>query len=336
MVESASVALGLRLTTPWTWDTLTRAPGTASRSGCAARCGTRPRPTTGTSSRSPWPVSWNPWDGATPRPRRDRPRARPAGRLVPGAGLVRRRRRPRVRPLQRLGPAHLSAAARPPRRGPGPAGPSRPAAAEFLDGFALLFDANGAPIHHGRSLTYRFAAGAAVALGALTGHTPLAPGRHPPPPQRRAPPLPRPRGAHRGRVLGLGWYGPHEATSSATPDPPRPTGRRRDSSPAAPGRPSGVDGHRGGRPGRRARPGARAARARAARPDHRGGRPGAAAQPRQLQGAPLGGGAAPRRPSLRAARLLHPHRPHQRRQRPRQPHRRPWSAAGSNCGSTAP
>ncbi|MGW2521454.1 DUF2264 domain-containing protein [Streptomyces sp. NPDC001617] len=83
---------------------------------------------------------------------------------------------------------------------------------EFLDGFALLFDANGAPIHHGRSLTYRFAAVTAVALGALTGMTPLAPGvtrrilsgalRHF---------LDRGAAAPDG-ILTLGWYGPHEAT----------------------------------------------------------------------------------------------------------------------------
>ncbi|MEU6257003.1 DUF2264 domain-containing protein [Streptomyces sp. NPDC047043] len=83
---------------------------------------------------------------------------------------------------------------------------------EFLDGFALLFDANGAPIHHGRSLTYRFAAVTAVALGALTGQTPLAPGvtrrilsgalRHF-----------LDRGALTGDgILSLGWYRPHAAT----------------------------------------------------------------------------------------------------------------------------
>ncbi|MBE1470069.1 DUF2264 domain-containing protein [Kibdelosporangium phytohabitans] len=48
---------------------------------------------------------------------------------------------------------------------------------EHLDRFALPFGADGAPIHFGRSLTYRLAASAAVALGALTGHTPLSPGR---------------------------------------------------------------------------------------------------------------------------------------------------------------
>ncbi|MET7477310.1 DUF2264 domain-containing protein [Streptomyces sp. NPDC005648] len=83
---------------------------------------------------------------------------------------------------------------------------------EFLDGFALLFDANGAPIHHGRSLTYRFAAVTAVALGALTDATPLAPGA-----TRRVLSGALRHFLDRGAttpdgILSLGWYGPHEAT----------------------------------------------------------------------------------------------------------------------------
>ncbi|GGK84464.1 DUF2264 domain-containing protein [Streptomyces flaveus] len=83
---------------------------------------------------------------------------------------------------------------------------------EFLEGFALLFDANGAPIHHGRSLTYRFAAVAAVALGAVTGVTPLAPGV-----TRRILSGALRHFLDRGAltadgILSLGWYGPHEAT----------------------------------------------------------------------------------------------------------------------------
>ncbi|WP_405554363.1 DUF2264 domain-containing protein [Streptomyces canus] len=45
-----------------------------------------------------------------------------------------------------------------------------------LDDYARLFGADGAPMHQGRSLTYRFATTAPLWLGALTGHTPLAPG----------------------------------------------------------------------------------------------------------------------------------------------------------------
>jgi hypothetical protein len=81
-----------------------------------------------------------------------------------------------------------------------------------LDGFALLFDGNGAPLHFGRSLTYRFAANAAVALGALTGHTSLAPGVS----RRLLSGSVRyflDRGAlSRDGLLTLGWHGPHEAT----------------------------------------------------------------------------------------------------------------------------
>ncbi|MFG2997384.1 DUF2264 domain-containing protein [Streptomyces sp. NPDC048340] len=91
-----------------------------------------------------------------------------------------------------------------------------------LDGYGLLFGSDGAPVHFGRSLTYRFAAGAAVGLGALTGHTPL------------------PAGASRTLVSGClrhfldrgaldgdgllppGWYGPHEATLQGYSGPASP------------------------------------------------------------------------------------------------------------------
>ncbi|GAA2196226.1 DUF2264 domain-containing protein [Streptomyces bangladeshensis] len=45
-----------------------------------------------------------------------------------------------------------------------------------LGDYARLFGADGAPVHQGRSLTYRFATTAPLWLGALTGHTPLPPG----------------------------------------------------------------------------------------------------------------------------------------------------------------
>ncbi|MGW1008777.1 DUF2264 domain-containing protein [Streptomyces termitum] len=72
-----------------------------------------------------------------------------------------------------------------------------------------LFDANGAPVPYGRSLIYRFAAAAAPWLGALTGHTPLSPGAT----RRLASGTLRhflDRGATDDRgLLTLGWYGPH-------------------------------------------------------------------------------------------------------------------------------
>jgi hypothetical protein len=45
-----------------------------------------------------------------------------------------------------------------------------------LADYARLFGGDGAPLHQGRSLTYRFATAAPLWLGALTGHTTLAPG----------------------------------------------------------------------------------------------------------------------------------------------------------------
>ncbi|MET8504424.1 DUF2264 domain-containing protein [Streptomyces sp. NPDC004787] len=78
-----------------------------------------------------------------------------------------------------------------------------------LDDHVHLFDTNGAPVPYGRSLIYRFAAAAAPWLGALTGHTPLTPGAT----RRLASGCVRhflDRGATdaRGR-LTLGWYGPY-------------------------------------------------------------------------------------------------------------------------------
>ncbi|CAM5561437.1 hypothetical protein SHIRM173S_08477 [Streptomyces hirsutus] len=67
MVESASIALGLRLTAPWLWKNLD--PGVQDRAEewLRARCVTPPRRTTGTSSRTPSPGSSSPSAGATAR-----------------------------------------------------------------------------------------------------------------------------------------------------------------------------------------------------------------------------------------------------------------------------
>ncbi|GGU91718.1 hypothetical protein GCM10010275_30770 [Streptomyces litmocidini] len=90
-----------------------------------------------------------------------------------------------------------------------------------LDDYVHLFDANGAPVPYGRSLIYRFAAAAAPWLGALTGHTPLTPGA-----TRRLASgtlryfLDRGEGRDEGRgegrgatdergLLTLGWHGPY-------------------------------------------------------------------------------------------------------------------------------
>ncbi|MFH8346005.1 DUF2264 domain-containing protein [Streptomyces sp. NPDC018045] len=78
-----------------------------------------------------------------------------------------------------------------------------------LDGYRRMFDANGAPMPFGRSLTYRFATLAAPWLGALTGHTPLSPGA-----TRRLTSGTLRHFLDHGAVtdqglLPLGWYGPY-------------------------------------------------------------------------------------------------------------------------------
>ncbi|MBO4254435.1 DUF2264 domain-containing protein [Streptomyces griseorubiginosus] len=93
---------------------------------------------------------------------------------------------------------------------------------EHLEAFSLFFAANGAPLHYGRSLTYRFAASAAVGLGAVTGHTPLTPGT-----SRRLISGSLRHFLDRGALtedglLSLGWYGPHEATLQIYSGPSSP------------------------------------------------------------------------------------------------------------------
>ncbi|MFK4070793.1 DUF2264 domain-containing protein [Streptomyces sp. NPDC029674] len=91
-----------------------------------------------------------------------------------------------------------------------------------LEDHSLLFGGDGAPIHFGRSLTYRFAAGASVALGAITGHTPLSPGV-----SRRLISGALRHFLDRGAVdddglLTLGWHGPHEPTVQRYSGPASP------------------------------------------------------------------------------------------------------------------
>jgi hypothetical protein len=77
---------------------------------------------------------------------------------------------------------------------------------QFLADFSHLFGGDGAPLHQGRSLVYRFAAAASPWAGALADATPLAPGAT----RRLASGALRhflARGAVRGGVLTLGWYG---------------------------------------------------------------------------------------------------------------------------------
>ena len=94
------------------------------------------------------------------------------------------------------------------RADPARAARYRERAGRFLADFAHLFAADGAPLHQGRSLIYRFAAAAAPWAGALLGATPLAPGET----RRLASGCLRhflERGAARGGILSMGWYGEH-------------------------------------------------------------------------------------------------------------------------------
>ncbi|WP_066976445.1 DUF2264 domain-containing protein [Streptomyces sp. NRRL F-4489] len=79
----------------------------------------------------------------------------------------------------------------------------------FLADFALFFGADGAPMHQGRSLIYRFAAVAAPWMGALADATPLSPGQT----RRLASGALRhftDRGFRdRHGIATLGWYGPY-------------------------------------------------------------------------------------------------------------------------------
>ncbi|MBC9717570.1 DUF2264 domain-containing protein [Streptomyces sp. TRM66268-LWL] len=93
---------------------------------------------------------------------------------------------------------------------------------EHLNGLGLLFGGDGAPLYMGRSLTYRFAAATAVGLGALTGDTPWSPGT-----SRRLISGALRYFLDRGAVdsdglLTLGWHGPHEATLQPYSGPSSP------------------------------------------------------------------------------------------------------------------
>ncbi|WP_266391451.1 DUF2264 domain-containing protein [Streptomyces canus] len=91
-----------------------------------------------------------------------------------------------------------------------------------LEDYARLFGADGAPMHQGRSLTYRFATTAPLWLGALTGHTPLAPGE-----TRRLASGALKYFLDRGAVdshglLTLGWHGPNPAVLQGYSGPASP------------------------------------------------------------------------------------------------------------------
>ncbi|UBU11327.1 DUF2264 domain-containing protein [Nonomuraea gerenzanensis] len=93
---------------------------------------------------------------------------------------------------------------------------------EFLGTYQHFFGSDGAPLHQGRSLTYRFAAVAPVWLGALADATPLTPGQT----RRLASSVAR-HFAERGvpspdGLLSLGWYEPFLPVTQAYSGPASP------------------------------------------------------------------------------------------------------------------
>ncbi|MCC9305995.1 DUF2264 domain-containing protein [Kitasatospora sp. RB6PN24] len=178
LVEAASIAVGLRLTRPWLWDTLDQPTREQVRAWLAP--GLRPSP-----------VDNNWWlfpamvggflveagldhDGAGQRAV-DRGLERIEQWYLGGGWYT--DGRPRAFDhyngwalhLYPVLHAHLT-------------GDQRlldtygPRLAAHLAGHARTFGADGAPVHQGRSLAYRFAAAAPLWAGALTGHTPLSAG----------------------------------------------------------------------------------------------------------------------------------------------------------------
>ncbi|WP_149831234.1 DUF2264 domain-containing protein [Streptomyces tailanensis] len=91
-----------------------------------------------------------------------------------------------------------------------------------LEDYARLFGGDGAPLHQGRSLTYRFATTVPLWLGALTGRTPLSPGET----RRLASGALKyflDRGAVDDRgLLSLGWHGPDSAVLQGYSGPASP------------------------------------------------------------------------------------------------------------------
>ncbi|MFD7854675.1 DUF2264 domain-containing protein [Streptomyces microflavus] len=223
MVESASVALGLRLTRPWLWDRLE--PGVQDRAEQWLRGALRHLPAGNNWYLFPYTVagfleSVGRGDAETARARE---RAlelletwyRGDGWYADGDGRAFDHYNGWALHLYPLLDAHLAgdehASARHGAR-----------LREHLESFSLMFGGDGAPLHFGRSLTYRFAASAGVALGAVSGHTPLSPGAS----RRLVSGSLRyflERGASGGDgLLTLGWHGPHSATLQSYSGPASP------------------------------------------------------------------------------------------------------------------
>lgn len=223
MVESASVALGLRLTRPWLWDRLE--PQVKDRAEQWLRGALRSLPAPNNWYLFPFTVatfleSVGRGDAETARARE---RALDLlegwyvgdGWYTDGDGRAFDHYNGWALHLYPVLHAHLAHDAELSAR-------LGPRLRTHLEGFSLLFGGDGAPIHFGRSLTYRFAASAAVAAGAVTGHTPLTPGT-----SRRLLSgslryfLDRGATGEDG-LLSLGWHGPHAATLQRYSGPASP------------------------------------------------------------------------------------------------------------------
>lgn len=223
MVESASVAIGLRLTRPWLWDRLD--PGTRDRTEEWLRGALRHTPAPNNWYLFPYSVagfleSVGRGDAETARARQ---RAldllevwyRGEGWYADGDGRAFDHYNGWALHLYPVLDAYLSGDAELATR-------YGARLSEHLESFSLMFGADGAPLHFGRSLTYRFAAGAAVGMGAVSGHTPLAPGVS----RRLISGSLRyflERGAAKDDgLLSLGWHGPHDATLQEYSGPASP------------------------------------------------------------------------------------------------------------------
>ncbi|MFD4530962.1 DUF2264 domain-containing protein [Kitasatospora sp. NPDC058397] len=210
MVEAAAIAFALRLTRPWLWDRLPADVRTRTARWLA-----------GTLHRTPNDNNWWLFPLAV-------------GGFLAEAGIEEHAARAAVRRgLERIDRFYL---------GDGWYTDGRPRAFDHYNGWALhlypvlhahladdrallaeygprlaahladhahLFGGDGAPVHQGRSLIYRFAAAAPLWAGTLTGHTPLTPGT-----TRRLASGALRHFLDRGAtgpdgLLTLGWYGPH-------------------------------------------------------------------------------------------------------------------------------
>ncbi|MCX5610376.1 DUF2264 domain-containing protein [Streptomyces sp. NBC_00047] len=227
MVESASVALGLRLTRPWLWDRLDSA--VQDRAEDWLRGALRHVPSPNNWYLFPFTVagfleSVGRGDAETARARRRglgllEQWYRGQGWYADGDGRAFDHYNGWALHLYPVLDAHLAGAADTPAVRAQPHGARLRA---HLDSHSLLFGADGAPLYFGRSLTYRFAAAAAVGLGAVTGHTPLTPGT-----SRRLLSGSLRYFLDRGAVddaglLGLGWHGAHAATLQPYSGPASP------------------------------------------------------------------------------------------------------------------